>query len=78
VKPSFEEVVHVMRETLNQFTVPITESTTAADVPGWDSLNHVVLLLEFEERFGVTLSAEETAELPNVGALYRLLVAHAG
>jgi acyl carrier protein len=71
-------MVQVMRETFNDFTVPITESTTAPDVPGWDSLNHVVLLLEFEERFGVTLTAEETTKLPNVGALYRLLVERAG
>jgi acyl carrier protein len=73
--PSFEDVVQVLRETFNQFTVPITKSSTAADIPGWDSLNHVVLLLELEERFGVTLSAEETTILPDVGALYRLIVA---
>jgi acyl carrier protein len=67
-------MVQAIRETFNEFTVPIDETTTAADVPGWDSLNHVVLLLEFEDRFGVVLTAEETAEVPNVGALYRLLV----
>jgi acyl carrier protein len=78
VAPSFEEMIKVIRETFNEFTLPITESTTARDVPGWDSLNHVVLLLEFEEQFGVTLTTEETTTLPNVGALYRLLVARAG
>jgi acyl carrier protein len=77
VTPSFEELVQVLRETFHQYTVPITESSTAADVPGWDSLNHVVLLMELEERFGVVLTPEETTKLPDVGALHRLIMARA-
>jgi acyl carrier protein len=35
-------------------------------------------MLEIEAAFGVTLSPFETAELPNVGALYELLIERGG
>jgi acyl carrier protein len=42
---------------------------TAADVPGWDSLNHSILMMELGVALGVDISAEETAKLANIGAL---------
>lgn len=72
--PAFEALVQFMRETFDQDAVEIGRRTTASDVPGWNSLSHVMLMLEIGQAFGVALPADETAELEDVGALYDLIV----
>ena len=47
----------------------VTRQSTAADVPGWDSLMHVRLILEAEKVFGVRFTTSEVASLANVGEL---------
>jgi len=47
---------------------------TAADIPGWDSLRHTILIMEINRVAGIDLSPEETAELKNLGALYDAIV----
>lgn len=47
----------------------ITRQSTAADVPGWDSLMHVRLILEAEKAFGVRFTTSEVASFANVGEL---------
>jgi acyl carrier protein len=47
----------------------ITRQSTAADVPGWDSLMHVRLILETEKAFGVRFTTSEVASFSNVGEL---------
>ena len=46
---------------------------TAKDVPGWDSLNHVNLIMQIEEEFDVKFRNHEVAKLSNVGQLRELL-----
>jgi acyl carrier protein len=39
------------------------------DVPQWDSLNHVRLMLALEETFSVTIGEDEMVELTTVKAI---------
>lgn len=50
-------------------SVPITPATTSADIDGWDSLSHTMLIMNVEEAFGIDLPLEEIIELENLGAL---------
>lgn len=70
---SFESFVDVLRQAFNQYSIPIGPHSSSKDIPGWDSLNHVALLVELEDAFGVPLTSEETIDLPDVGALFDLL-----
>ncbi|HEX3431263.1 MAG TPA: acyl carrier protein [Rhizomicrobium sp.] len=47
---------------------------SAPDVPGWNSLNHTVLLMEIEQQLGVELSAAETIDMPDIATLHRAIV----
>jgi acyl carrier protein len=38
------------------------------DIPGWDSLGHMNLVMELESRFGISLSMEDVATIDSVGA----------
>jgi acyl carrier protein len=51
----------------------LAESTVAAEVPGWDSLSHVNVVLAVEKQFGVRFSNVEVLRLTNVGELQRLV-----
>jgi acyl carrier protein len=51
----------------------LTEGLDASKVPLWDSLNHIILVVEIEMKLGVALAADELAHLRNVGDLVTLL-----
>jgi acyl carrier protein len=51
----------------------INDETTAAEVPGWDSLRHSNVILAVEKAFGVRFSNVEVLKLNSIGDLQRLL-----
>lgn len=59
----------IIRETVDNEDVVITEATTASDVDGWDSLAHVMIIGEIRNEFGVKLTSTEVGTLQNVGAM---------
>jgi acyl carrier protein len=54
-------------------TFEITAATTADNVPGWDSLSHVRILLAVEVEYGVRFSAAEVLRMTRVGDLQALV-----
>jgi acyl carrier protein len=68
-----EELTQIFREVLDDESLVLTRTLTAAQVEGWDSLTHVRLLLTAERKFGVRISAGEAGRLKNVGDLLDLL-----
>jgi acyl carrier protein len=51
----------------------LTDATVAAEVPGWDSLSHINVVLAVEKHFGVRFKGVEVLKLKNVGDLQRLV-----
>jgi acyl carrier protein len=51
----------------------LRDETIASEVPGWDSLNHVNVILAVEKHFGVKFKNLEVLKLKNVGDLQRLV-----
>ena len=51
----------------------LTEDLDASRIPLWDSLNHIILVVEIEMQLGVTLSTDEIAHLNNVSEMVALL-----
>ncbi len=49
--------------------VALTDATTAADVPGWDSLNHITLIGTVEDEFDVKFPMKDVVGMKNVGEL---------
>ena len=48
---------------------PITDTTTAPQVPGWDSLSHVGILAAIEKDYGIRFRTLEVIKFKNVGDL---------
>ena len=50
-------------------SIVLTPQTTADDIEGWDSFNHISVIVAVETRFRVKMSTAEIENLANVGAL---------
>ena len=50
-------------------SIVLSPQLTAEQVPGWDSLTHIRLVLSVEKAFGIRFSAAEIGKLANVGDL---------
>lgn len=59
----------IFRDLFADDSIVLTPETTADQVPGWDSFNHINILVAAEGRFGVRMNSAETEGLVNVGAL---------
>ncbi len=68
----------IFRDVLGNDALVLTAATTAQDVEGWDSLMHIRLMLAVQRAFKVRLSAADTSQLSNVGALMTLVSAKLG
>ncbi len=63
----------IFRRVFHQPGLKLTPALSARDVPGWDSLNHVTLVIEVEQEFGLRFSSDEVEALHCVGDLMALL-----
>lgn len=59
----------IFRNVLDRKDLTLTRETTAADVPEWDSLSHIRLIIAIEKHFAIKFSASEIQNLSNVGDL---------
>ena len=69
-----DKVAAVVRKTFRiPAGTPIDAQTTSADVEGWDSLSHAVLIMNVEEAFGVDLPLDRVYALNTIGDFVKLL-----
>ena len=66
-----DKMSEIFREVFDEDTIEINDSTTAADVDGWDSLSHVNLIVAIEQRFKIKFTTKELLTFKNVGDLRR-------
>lgn len=67
------QVTEVFRDMFALPALVLKDEMTAADVPGWDSLTHINLVLAIERRFRIKLTTGEVSKLKNVGNLLALV-----
>ena len=68
-----QQIQPLFRSVFGDPGLVISDHTTAADVPNWDSLAHVKLIVTVEKHFGVRFKNLEVARLKTVGDLVQLV-----
>jgi len=68
-----EEVTTLLRDIFARDDLVVTPTTTAADVPGWDSMKQIEIIVAVEEKYGVRVKAREVDALRSVGDLVALI-----
>ena len=64
-----EEVRQTVAEVFALDPATVTPASSAENVPAWDSMDHLNLILATEQRFGVSLDPEAVPKLTSVQAL---------
>ena len=70
-----ERLLEVFRQVFDDDDLEITDDTVAGDVEGWDSLNHINLVVAIESAFSVKFKNREIASWKNVGDMRRGILA---
>jgi acyl carrier protein len=70
---TLRELEPVFHDVFDSQAFVLTAETSAKDVEGWDSLNHVRLMLAVGRAFRTKFTAAEISRLQNVGDLVQLI-----
>jgi acyl carrier protein len=63
----------VLKKVFHSNEISITESTTANDIYGWDSLTHMTVIAELEEHFAVQFTFDEVSEFNCIGDILQAI-----
>jgi acyl carrier protein len=63
----------VFRDVFNDDALVLRPEMSAADIPGWDSLSNVLLIIAIETTFRIRLKPREINALSNVGDMMALV-----
>jgi acyl carrier protein len=66
-------IQNILADVLDNESLQLTEESTAEQVPDWDSINQVKLLIGLENELNFRFSSQEVEGLNNVGALIDLV-----
>ena len=70
---NIETVENVFKEVFGDDHLKIFKEMSAKDVEGWDSFNHINLIVALEEALNVEFTTDEIASMSNVGELIVIL-----
>ena len=71
---------HLMATLFKCDAALLTDETGPGDIPGWDSLGHVILMTEIQKEFGTHVPVEDAIEVESIAdltAILQRLEAHA-
>ena len=64
-----EKIFKIIATIMRYEQSSINEATTAKDIPGWDSLKHMRLIMALEKEFGIKFKTSQIAAMQNVGEI---------
>ena len=68
-----EQVVKLIAELFECDQTEVTGDIGPGELEGWDSLGHVSLMTEIQERFGTHIAVEDAIEIESVDEIVALL-----
>ena len=63
----------IFRSVLEDPDIEVTMETTSDDLPCWDSMNHISIVVEAEYRFDIQFRTAEIEDLTRISELVRLI-----
>jgi acyl carrier protein len=72
-KSASHGVQAILREVFADDAQTIGPDTTSADIPGWDSMKMITIILAVEQRFNITLHNRDINKLRCVGDLIAMV-----
>ena len=69
-----DELKKVIIDALKLDDFDFKDETVASQVPGWDSLSHINVILAVEKHYNIRFNNREVLRLKNIGDLQRLVL----
>ena len=70
----YERLNAVFRDILDDETIELRDETVADDVDGWDSFEHINLIVGVEEEFGFKIPMNKVVTMKNVGEMVDIIL----
>lgn len=65
----YKDLQDVFRDVFDDDSITVSDSTTADDVDGWDSLEHINLIVAIEKKFSIKFDMKNVVKFKNVGEM---------
>jgi acyl carrier protein len=69
----YDQLTTIFHDLFDDDTIVLKPNLTAADVPEWDSFNHINLIVAVEQHFKIKFQTAELEALHTVGHLADLI-----
>jgi len=66
----------IFKDLLEDEDIEFSYKTTSNDIEGWDSINHILLIVEIEKEFNFKFKLEEMRSFKNIGELCDIILIH--
>jgi len=70
----YERLNEVFRDILDDDTIELQDETVADDVEGWDSFEHINLVVGVEEEFDFKIPMGKVVTMKNVGEMVDIIL----
>ena len=71
LEAAFAETFHIPVDS-------IKDDLALQNIPAWDSMTHIVLIMRIEEDWNIQLTGDEIADMKTVGDARRTILSHGG
>ena len=63
----YEGLTQLFQDLFSDDSIVLNPNMTAADIDGWDSFNHLSVIVAVETQFGIKMTTREIDALKNIG-----------
>jgi acyl carrier protein len=68
------DLTTIFRSVFSNPSLILADDTTASDIERWDSLTHMVMILEVEKQFGIKFRLKDLNKMKTVGDLISIII----
>ena len=69
----YEKMTELFHDLFSDDSIVLSAGITAADIEGWDSFNHLSVIVAVETQFGIKMTTREIDNLKNVGDIVTVI-----
>jgi acyl carrier protein len=75
-KNILDKLTLIFQDVFDDEDICLDENTCSDDIEEWNSLNHISLILEIQEKWNIVIQPEQIVELTDVGRFVSLISNH--
>lgn len=71
---AYRKLDEVFQDVFDDESIRVNDATTAQDIDGWDSLEHINLVVAVEKMFGIKFNMGQVNKMKNVGEMVDIIL----